>query len=212
MEYKAVVFDVDGVLTEINSVWRYIHERLGTWERAKVHKDMFFEGKIDYEEWARLDVSLWKGVKYSYLKVILEQVPIRKCAKEVINYLKQKGFLVFAISAGIDLLVEIVSKKLGIDYYVSNKLITKDGVLTGKIIVQVGFKEKGKVMEKILTEHNILPKNTITIGDSEVDIEMFKVAGLAIAYNPTSQKVIENADWIINSKTLCSILYLFKIF
>lgn len=212
MEYKAVVFDVDGVLTEIDSVWRYIHERLGTWERAKVHKDMFFEGKIDYEEWARLDVSLWKGVKYSYLKAILEQVPIRKCAKDMINYLKQKGFLVFAISAGIELLVEIVSKKLGIDYYVSNKLIVENDILTGEIIVQVGFREKGNIMKKMLTEHNVLLENTIAIGDSEVDIEMFKTAGLAIAYNPISQKVIESADWIIYSKTLCPLLYLFKIF
>lgn len=211
MEYKAVVFDVDGVLTEVDSVWRYIHERLGTWERARLHRDMFFDGKIDYEEWARLDAGLWKGVESSRLKAMLEQVPIRKCSREVIAYLRQKGLLVFAISAGIDLLVEIVSKRLGIDYYVSNRLITEDGILTGEIVVRVGFREKGEIMNKLLEKHGIPPENTIAVGDSEVDIEMFRSAGLAIAYNPTSQKVIESADWLIASRTLCPLLSLFRI-
>ena len=48
MKIKAIVFDVDGVLTEIDSVWRYIHRKLGTLEAAKVNAERYRRGEIDY--------------------------------------------------------------------------------------------------------------------------------------------------------------------
>ena len=59
---KLVVFDVDGTLIKVNSSGQFLHKKLGTWHKGKQHAKQFHQGTITYEEWAKLDVSLWKGL------------------------------------------------------------------------------------------------------------------------------------------------------
>ncbi|MBE3122801.1 MAG: hypothetical protein IMZ58_11440 [Thermoplasmata archaeon] len=55
---KLVFFDMDGVLLDTVSSWRYIHEHFGTTNERSIMP--YLRGDIDYLEFMRRDVSLWK--------------------------------------------------------------------------------------------------------------------------------------------------------
>ncbi len=200
--YKALVLDVDGVLTGIDSVWRYLHEHLGVWPQARMNKVLYERGEITYEEWARRDVALWKGRRVEELKNILRGVTLRPGAEELVATARRLGLKVFAISAGIDLLVEEVARRLSLDDFEANRLLVEEGVVTGEVEVTVGYMDKGRVFRDMLRVYGIEPREAIAVGDSMVDIPMFREAGYPIAYNPVGQDLVEEAKAAIASETL----------
>ena len=70
-DLKMVVFDVDGTLVKEHS-WQFVHKSLGTWVEGRKYREMFFDGRISYEEWALLDASLWRGLP---LQQFVQQQP-----------------------------------------------------------------------------------------------------------------------------------------
>jgi phosphoserine phosphatase len=100
MAIKLVIFDVDGTILQSYS-WQYIHENLGTWNVAKEYSDQFFHNQITYEEWAQLDVALWKGQTSTKIREIIQQMPYTKGAKETLATLKRNGIRIYLLSAGL---------------------------------------------------------------------------------------------------------------
>jgi len=60
MRYRAVILDVDGVITPFRSAWQRLHAVLGT--DAQLNRELYKLGAIDYYEWALYDVLLWRGI------------------------------------------------------------------------------------------------------------------------------------------------------
>jgi len=200
--FKAVAFDVDGVLTKIDSIWMYMHKSLGTWETAKRNMKLFFEGRITYEEWAILDVALWKGVPYSKILRIMETVPLRKGVEEVFEVVKGLGLKVIAISGGLMPLLEVLSRKFKFDKMYACELLKDGGLLNGQVKVHVTYSNKGEVLRKACSELGIAPSQCIAIGDSEVDIPMFVASGFSIAFNPRNYRTAMMADLAIYNDEL----------
>ena len=196
--FKAVVFDVDGVLTDIDSVWRYIHIKLGTWEKAKQHAKLFYQGEISYEEWAKLDVSLWKNTPCTLLREIVQQIPLKKGIRKLFHFLRNNNLKIFAISAGLDIVIkELILKVVPLDDYISNTLILEKCKVKGEIIIRVKYDNKDSALKELCKKYGISPLSVITVGDSEVDIEMFKVSGFSIAFNPIEEKVFKAAQAVV---------------
>ena len=83
--FRLAVFDVDGTLTRIESCWQFIHERLDTWEKGgKVNAQLYFSGKISYDDWARLDAVVALGNSSRSNRKIGWSTPPRE-EKETIN-------------------------------------------------------------------------------------------------------------------------------
>ena len=56
--YRALLFDLDGTLTPVRSVWQHLHERLGLWDAHAVrHQEAFLRGRLTYEEFCRRDAA-----------------------------------------------------------------------------------------------------------------------------------------------------------
>lgn len=192
-ETMLVVFDLDGTLTHEESVWEYIHKALGTWEgKGEVHLKDWLDGKIEYDEFARVDASEWKGVHIDKIREIAKKIPVLPGAKEVIEYLRTKGCRIAIISSGLDVLAGRVADEIGVKEHYSNKLLTgKDGRLTGEVQIGVPAERPGEyltqgkagVLTNIQKKYDIPPDQTITIGDSESDIPMFLRSGTSYAIN-----------------------------
>ena len=104
-EYRAVLFDLDGTLTPVRSVWQHLHETLGSWEtRAWRHQERFESGEIGYQKLCDLDAAHWKGMAESDLKAITDRIPYRPGARECVSQLLCAGFAVGVISTGLTLL------------------------------------------------------------------------------------------------------------
>ena len=98
---ELVVFDMDGVLADIYSSWKFIHDFFETNNDESVNE--YLKGNIDDLEFIRRDVCLWKingeMININILYDILSDVPIMKGAKDCIRNLKKLGFKTAIVSA-----------------------------------------------------------------------------------------------------------------
>ena len=205
--FQLVIFDLDGTLTQERSIWEYIHIRLGKWYGfAEEYQKQFLAGKISYEEFCERDAQVWQGMKVEELLEIVKTVPFHPGAAELIIYLKQKGMKLSVVSSGLSLLSNWVHQKYGFDYSVSNDLLYENGVLTGKVRIQVYYDKKAEWVKKILERFNVRSEEVIAIGDSIGDIDMFQMVGFSITFNSSCSDLDKIANVCIRSQNLADII------
>lgn len=204
---NTVIFDVDGTLTETRSIWQFIHENLGTWEKAGKHYlQQFLSGQISYEDFAKLDAREWKGVPLKTLEEIINRVKYVDGAQETFKQLNQKKTRIFVISSGLNVLVKRILRELGAIYGIANELEIHQGKLTGNVKIQVPWNGKGIVLEKIAKIYKINLHQAVVVGDSVTDISMFHLCGTSIAFNPSSNDVVKAATHVVRDNDLRKIL------
>ena len=197
VQYKLVVFDIDGTITRHVSSWRYIHEKLGLWEVLdKKYQEQFLAGKISYRRFCELDAAHWKGMEEKKLHRIFEKVIYSKNAKRAVKKLKKEGFKLVAISTGLQFVTERIKNEMGFHYVLGNRLNVRKGRLTGGVTVNISHGAKGKTLKKILRRFAIDPGEMIAVGDSEGDIPMVRLAGYSIAFNSSSDKLSKMVDHV----------------
>ena len=212
---ELVIFDMDGVLTDIISSWKFIHDYFHTTNEKSVSD--YVKGKINDKEFIKRDAMLWqengKPVKKQKLVKILSEVPIMKGAEECISALNTNNVKTAIISAGLDVLANRISKDLGINYSYSNGIKTDDkGYLIGDGIVNVQLKYKEKSVKQLAKKLNIKNNRIATVGNSCYDIPMFAASGIGIAFNPDDECVKKAADYVVEKKDLNLITPILKKF
>jgi phosphoserine phosphatase len=206
-QFKLVVFDLDGTLTQERSIWEYIHKRLEKWYgSAEEYQKQFLAGRISYEEFCERDAQVWKGMKVGELLEIVKTVPFHPGTDDLIAYLKEKGLKLSVVSSGLSILSNWVHEKYGFDYSVSNDLLHENGVLTGKVRIQVHFDQKAEWVKKILEKFKVKPEEVIAIGDSKGDLDMFQLVGFSIAFNSSCKDLDRIASACIPSQNLIDII------
>ena len=202
--YELVVFDMDGVLTDIESSWRFVHQHFGLSNELAVRA--YLNKEIDDFEFMKRDIALWKGVKENIsiteIKKILQGVPMMKGAGECMKKLKERGIKTAIVSAGLDLLASRVASEIEIDHVYANGIESNDGILTGKGILRVSLMEKDVSIQKLARKMDIPLNRIVAVGNSHFDIQMFKICGLGIAFNPLDELTRNAADVVIEEKDL----------
>ncbi len=196
MKFKAVVFDIDGTITSHVSSWQYIHERLGRWDSlAEAYQKKFLAGEISYRMFCELDAAEWKGMEDEKLREFFTDIPYTPNAPECLEKLKKLGFKLAAVSTGLQYIPEIIKEEFDFDRVLYNRLLSKNGILTGEVRIDVSHGGKGPALENFLQEMKISSKETIGVGDSVGDIALAEKCGYFIAFNSTSRKLSEKADY-----------------
>lgn len=206
---KAIVFDLDGTLTPVGSVWQHIHERLGTWdEGGLVSLNAFLAGRISYLEFAVWDAALWKGVGRKRLEEIVGEIPLRRGAGETVAALKREGYRLALLSSGLDVLAHRVAEQLGFEVCISNRLGFTDGVLDGRVSIHVTWDGKPRHLPGICRFFGVEPSETAAIGDSAGDAFLFPEVGLSVAFN-AGPEVAAKAHAAVEDDDLRALLPLF---
>jgi phosphoserine phosphatase len=209
---ELVIFDMDGVLTDIVSSWKYIHDYFKTSNDRSV--DEYLKGKINDMEFIKRDVSLWKEngklVTVDKLVEILSDVPFMKGADKCIKYLRKNNVKTAIVSAGLELLAKRTAQELKIDFVKSNGIKTdKNGRLTGEGVLNVRLMYKDLAVKSLLKELKIPLNRVASVGNSCFDIPMLEITGLGIAFNPADDCTIKAADVVLKEKDLSKILPVF---
>lgn len=205
--FKLTIFDLDGTLTREKSIWEYIHIRLGKWYGfAEEYQKQFLAGKISYQEFCERDAEVWKGMKVEEVLEIVKTVPFHPGADELISHLKQKGVKLSIVSSGLSILTNWVHERYGFDHSVSNDLLCENGVLSGKVRIRVHYDKKAEWVERIMRQFEIRPEESIAIGDSKGDIDMFQMAGFSIAFNSSCAELDRVASICVPSQNLADII------
>ena len=207
---KLVVFDMDGVLTEYFSSWVWVHEHFGTDNDESLR--LYIEGRIDDEEFMRRDIELWTsrkdGLTGEHLREILDAVPIRKGAKELVDWLHSKGAQTAIVSGGIDILAERIGRELGIRNVFSNVVeVDENGRVTGRGLSRVKLKDKAQTVRALREKFGAERDDCAAVGDTNIDASMFRECGLGIAFNPkeSARTLIESADVVVSADSLMEI-------
>jgi phosphoserine phosphatase len=202
---KLVVFDMDGVLVDVDSSWSYVHNALKVGKNDNLGS--YLAGRIDYRELIRRDVMLWGRVHISTMKRILGDIQIMKGAERAITQLRKGGCKTAIISAGIAILANRLQKTLGIDYSYANELeVDREGFLTGEGIKVVPLFGKVGILRKLASECKTSLDDCVAIGDSRYDIPVFEEVGFSIAFNSSDAEVEQEADAVVEGKDLSKIV------
>ncbi len=184
---QAVFFDVDGVLVDVKSSWEYLHSYFGVAEKARLVREKFERGEIDYVKWMEMDTSLWIEAAGGRLhrKVLVEalsRVNIVPEARKLFRELRRRRLIIVLVSSGLDLLVRRVASELGADAWLANKLeFDKHGFLRPGGVPLVGA-DKSKAVSRIAAELSIDLSRSAYVGDSRWDATAMRIVGLPIAY------------------------------
>lgn len=206
LELDMIVFDMDGVLVDTPSSWKWVHERFGVDNDDSLKA--YMNDDIDDLEFIRRDIKLWKSIKPNISKKdivdILSDAPLMDGFDECIPYLGE-NYITAVISGGLKPLAEMIGER-HFDKILANDIEERSGELTGKGIVEVGLKKKGEAFERLIAETGIERERCAAVGNSHIDVPMIEKAGLGIAFNPGDQKIREAADMIVEEKDLSLLL------
>lgn len=198
MRYKLVAFDMDGTLILEESCWRIIHQRFGTIKAAHSNLMAYDSGRIDYEEFMRRDIALWKPTPtIDEIGKILSHYTLAPNVKKVVGEIVRRGFQTAIITGGLDVLANNVARELGIPHVIANGLeVDKSSLLTGRGILRVEPRRKDGNLVQLAKRMGISLEECVAVGDGTYDVNFLKRAGLAVAVgnNPVLARV---ADVII---------------
>ncbi len=203
---KAVIFDLDGTLTPVHSVWQYIHERLGTWESQGLKSlEAFLAGEITYQQFADRDVGSWIGVTRSTMESIVSEIPLRRGAEAAAAELRRRGVRMAILSSGLDLLAVPVAEKLGMDLCVANGLGFTDGIVDGSVRIRVPWHGKPDQLPYICRSLQVDPDEVAVVGDGVGDAPLFPMVRLGVAFNARPE-VEAQADIAVKGENVESLV------
>ncbi|HVZ57055.1 MAG TPA: HAD-IB family phosphatase [Chitinophagaceae bacterium] len=146
----------------------------------------------------------------------LEMVPD---IREVVQSLKEKGYVVGIISSSYTLVTNYVRQQIGADFSLAHQLEFFEGRATGEVNLPYYFFGspdsdcghafcKTNALQHACRQHHVLMKNCIAIGDSRDDRCMVGHAGKGIAFCTADALLGKVATRTIREKSFASILEL----
>lgn len=200
---KFAVFDIDGTLIR----WQLYHAVAdalakkgyldgATYDRVKAARKQWKiragnESFKNYEaKLIKVYDQLIKGLPLNNFNAAVEDViseykdQVYTYTRDLIKSLRQKNYLLFAISSSQAELVSKIASYYGFDDWQASTYLSKDGRFTGA--KQTIYSVKDKLLDKLVKKHGANYEGSLGVGDSESDIDMLEKVERAIAFNPTA--------------------------
>ena len=202
---KLAVFDFDSTLMDGETIDFFANE-LGIGEEVARITEEAMSGRLDFFESLQQRVGLLKGLEYTVVKKISENLPYMPGAKETIAELKKRGMTVICFSGGFRSATGFAKDILGYDADFSNVLHAKDGKLTGLVGGDMMFNySKGDMLVRLQNILGVSEEETLVCGDGANDLSMFAHAGTRVAF--CAREILEKeANIVIKEKDLRQIL------
>lgn len=205
------VFDIDGTLLR----WQLYHAvtdqliKLGkfdgedyavvkqarrTW-KDRSHKDSYREYEkilVRYFEKAIQGLTQEELIEASKLVIDEYKDQVYTFTRDLIYDLKQKNYILFAISASQNEIVTLLADYYGFDAAAGTIYELKDARYTGKSQV-LRREKKVEKLKELIEMYGCKLEGSIAVGDSEGDIPMLEFAEQPVAFNP-SQELFDHAQ------------------
>lgn len=202
---KLAVFDFDSTLMDGETI-DFFAEELGLGEKVAAITEEAMSGRLDFFESLQQRVGLLKGLDYSIVEKISQNLPYMPGAIETIAELKNRGITVVCFSGGFRTATSYAKDILGYDADFSNALHVKDGKLTGLVGGDMMFNfSKGDMLVRLQNILGVTEEETLVCGDGANDLSMFAHAGTRVAF--CARDILKKeANIIVEEKNLMKIL------
>jgi len=202
---KLAVFDFDSTLMDGETI-DFFAEELGLGEQVSKITEAAMSGELDFFESLQQRVGLLKGLEYSVVERISQNLPYMKGARETIAELKAMGMKVVCFSGGFRSATGYAKNILGYDADFSNVLHHKNQILTGLVGGDMMFNySKGDMLVRLQGLLGVSEDETLVCGDGANDLSMFAHAGTRVAF--CAREILrKEANIVIETKDLTQIL------
>jgi HAD superfamily hydrolase (TIGR01490 family) len=204
MKRKLVIFDLDNTILNGDSDYSWINflinenyvDKHEYEKRNQYFYDQYYEGNLDYDEWAEFALSTMKGktpfdleeLLSKFLSTVIEPM-INIYALRLLHNHHHDNDIMLLASATNSVLVEPIARRLGFENIVATEVEIIDGVYTGKVYGRPALGQ-GKLtkVEEWAAQNNIKDfKDAIFYSDSINDLPLLSEVGVPIAVNPDDQ-------------------------
>ena len=197
---KAIIFDIDGTLSHDIS-WTKLTLMLGASvpDHEQIYDD-FKNGRMEYEESKKALLKLWRGdgeVTKAKLEKLFNDWELKPDAKEVFDYLKNKGYRTCLVTGSVDLFAEVIARRLGADEYYANTILHWDEnnhLHDYTYEIHAGDKKLAQLME-FCKKNSIDPSECVAVGDDTNDTELFKITKRGVAVESPTSQVLDSVAW-----------------
>ncbi len=184
-DFRLIAFDMDSTLINIECVDE-IADFAGRKAEVAAITEAAMRGEItDYVESLRRRVALLAGLPESALLEVYERrLRVTPGAPELIARAQAAGLRVLLVSGGFTFFTERLKTRLGLDITRANRLVVRDGRLTGELegeIVDATVKQR--TVEQTCAQLGCVPAQAIVVGDGANDLKMMGIAGVSVAYH-----------------------------
>ena len=216
MKRNLAIFDLDNTILNGDSDYSWINFLIekgyvdkDEYERKnKYFYDQYYQGKLNYDEWAEFALTTIKGKKPEEIEDILSKF-LNEVIEPMINIYALKllhdhshnNDIMLLASATNSVIVEPIAKRLGFKNIVSTEVEIIDEIYTGKVlgIPALGEGKLIKVKEWMLQNRIESFVNTSFYSDSINDLPLLAVVSKPVAVNPDDmlRKECRKRSWEI---------------
>ena len=201
MKRNLAIFDLDNTILNGDSDYSWINFLIGKrlvnkdeYERKnKYFYNQYYQGKLNYDEWAEFALTTIKGKKPEEIEDILSKF-LNEIIEPMINIYALKllhdhthnNDIMLLASATNSVIVEPIAKRLGFKNIVSTEVEIIDEIYTGKVLGIPALSEGKliKVKEWMLQNRIESFDNTSFYSDSINDLPLLAAVSKPVAVNP----------------------------
>ena len=216
MKKNLAIFDLDNTILNGDSDHSWINFLIdiGYVNKDEYEKknqyfyDKYYEGKLDYDEWAEFALSTIKGKRpeeienllNKFLSSVIEPMINIYALRLLHNHYHNNDVMLLA-SATNSVIVNPIAKRLGFENIVATEVEIVNGVYSGKFqnTPALGEGKLQKVREWMRRNDFSDFKNTTFYSDSINDFPLLSVVNKAVAVNPDNKlrEECEKRSWEI---------------
>ncbi len=195
---KLMVFDMDGVLLKNRNSWDVIMNSI---YGIKANNDkMVYTFEYLYEN--NVPEPIYKYLNESSIKKCLKLNNISENVYGAMQILKSQKIKTAIVSAGSGIFANYLKDIFDFDYAVGNEF----DYGTRNFVKFVDPLKKDINIKDIHRKFGYSKENTISVGDSIMDLSMKRESKYFVAFNPSNKEMLKKSDFVINSQNLYDII------
>jgi HAD superfamily hydrolase (TIGR01490 family) len=213
---KLAIFDIDGTIFRSSLVIELSHALVDAKvfpkiARQEISKEYlaWLDRKGSYEAYIDKVVKIYvkhiAGKSFAKVDRVARQViafqkdRVYRYTRDLIKKLKSENYFLVAISGSPSYIVEKYAKAVGFNLFFGTELEVMNGIFTGKTKNLESAYNKAKIVKDLASHYHADLKRSIAVGDTESDIEMLKLVGKPIAFNPNLglAKFAKKSKWTV---------------
>ena len=198
---KLAIFDIDGTIFRSSLVIELSHALVDAKvfpiaARKEISKEYlaWLNRKGSYEAYIDKVVKIYikhiAGKNFKKVDSVAKRVieyqkdRVYRFTRDFIKKLKSQNYFLVAISGSPSYIVEKYAKAVGFNLFFGTELEVANGIFTGKTKNLESAFNKAKIVKDLALKYHADLKQSIAVGDTESDIQMLKLVGHPIAFNP----------------------------
>jgi phosphoserine phosphatase len=205
---KLLIADMDSTMIEQECI-----DELGDAVGLKPHIAAItaraMNGEIAFEPALRERVALLTGLEEAVIdQVVKTRITLASGGRELVATMNRDGAWTALVSGGFDAFTRRIAAQLGFQENRANRLIVKDGKLTGEVADPImGREAKAAALRDMAAARGITPADALAVGDGANDLDMINLAGAGVALH-AKPSVATAARIRIDHCDLTALLYL----